>query len=357
MKSLIKNKYDFLKLFDKFISETNNGKRVQKNGKRIRASSLKNYFYLRKLLFDFSSDKNFPLHISSLNSLKKREIQSEKKYWKSFYKSFSDYLYDDLNLFDNYVGSCMKRLRAFFNYLNDEKEMSVGNFHKGFFIQSEEIEIITLLPEQLNFLIFDKEFENNLPEHLQRTKDAFTFGCTVALRVSDLFKITFSNVEKVNDKNYLKVISQKTSTFTRVLLPDYAVDIINKYRSNKSYIFPMISKNRLNINIKLLIERTNWTHEHIKIRHKRGIPVMVYKNTNNKEHYRFCDHITSHTMRRTAITTMLCLNMPENFVRKISGHAPNSKEFFRYVQLSQKYMDSESEKMFDLLKTKKLICQ
>ena len=99
----------------------------------------------------------------------------------------------------------------------------------------------------------------------------------------------------------------------------------------------------------------NWTKEYIKIRHKRGIPVAVYKNKNDKTHYLFCDHITSHTMRRTAITTMLCLNMPENVVRKISGHAPNSVEFFRYVQLSQKYMDVESEKMFDVLKDKTLM--
>jgi intergrase/recombinase len=60
-------------------------------------------------------------------------------------------------------------------------------------------------------------------------------------------------------------------------------------------------------------------------------------------------------MRKTAITTMLCLGMPENLVRKISGHAPGSKDFFRYVQLSQKYMDNETEKIFEILKNKTLL--
>ena len=46
-------------------------------------------------------------------------------------------------------------------------------------------------------------------------------------------------------------------------------------------------------------------------------------------------------MRRTAITTLLNLGMPEHMVRKISGHAPGSKEFFKYVQYSQNFMDSE----------------
>ncbi|MGQ0827331.1 MAG: tyrosine-type recombinase/integrase [Bacteroidota bacterium] len=232
--------------------------------------------------------------------------------------------------------------------------MNIGNFHKSFYAQSEDIEIITLLPEQLNFLIYNKEFEASLPEHLQKTKDMFVFGCTVALRVSDIFRISHANIESVNGKYYLKVSSQKTNTLTRIVLPDYAIAIIDKYPRNRKTIFPEISNARFNLNIKSLIERTSWVDQRTKTRQRRGIPVQVFKNPKTKESYRFCDLITSHTMRRTAITTMLCLHMPENLVRKISGHAPNSKEFFRYVQLSQKYMDTETEKVFDQLKAKEL---
>jgi hypothetical protein len=59
-------------------------------------------------------------------------------------------------------------------------------------------------------------------------------------------------------------------------------------------------------------------------------------------------------MRRTAITTMLSLGMPEHLVRKISGHSANSKEFFRYVALSQLYVDAETEIMFEKLGQKTL---
>ena len=54
-------------------------------------------------------------------------------------------------------------------------------------------------------------------------------------------------------------------------------------------------------------------------------------------------------MRRSAITTMLRLQMPEHLVRKISGHAPNSKEFHKYVAISQDYLDVESDKVFEKL--------
>ena len=60
-------------------------------------------------------------------------------------------------------------------------------------------------------------------------------------------------------------------------------------------------------------------------------------------------------MRRTPITTMLCLGMPEHIIRKISGHSPMSKEFFRYVALAQSYQDKETSQMFDRLKEKKLL--
>jgi hypothetical protein len=48
----------------------------------------------------------------------------------------------------------------------------------------------------------------------------------------------------------------------------------------------------------------------------------------------------SHIMRRTAITTMLMLGMPEYLVRKISGHSANSKAFYRYVNFGQSYIEA-----------------
>lgn len=318
------------------------------------ASSIKVYTMLRKVLFDFSTKKNFPLRICSVSNLKKRELQAEKKYWIRFYLEFTDYLFDDLDCYDNYVGTSIKRLRTFFNYLNDEKDMSIGSFHKKFYIHSEQIEIITLSAEQVKYLIDHKEFEASLPEYLQKTKDMFVFGCTVALRGNDIFKLTQSNLERTNDTLYLKVHSQKTNTLTRVALPDYAIDIINKYPKDSKTLFPVISNGRFNINIKELIERTNWTDIRTKTRQKRGRSMVVYKNKKTMEPYRFCDLMTSHTMRRTAITTLLCEKMSENAVRKISGHAPGSKEFFRYVELSQQFVDDESKKAYERIRGKSL---
>lgn len=272
-----------------------------------------------------------------------REYKAEKKYWRSFYIQFTNYLFYDRKCFDNYVGSNIKVLKVFFNYLMCEKELSIGLFFKKFDVILEEIEIIVLLQSQLQFLITNKEFEASLTEKQKKVKDFFVFGCTVALRISDLTALTKANLEIVGEKYYLRTSSKKTEAFTRILLPPYIVEIIKKYSSHNK-ILPRITKTQLNIQIKELIELANWNDERIVIRHRRGEPIVVYKDEKNKIPYRFCDLISSHTMRRTAITTLLCLNVPENVVRKISGHAPNSKEFYKYVELSQKYMDVEIEK-------------
>lgn len=353
MKKREVKKIDFLSSFDQFIKVSASGRRTLKNGKRLREGSVNNYRYLAKLLTEFSLAKKFPLRICPLNKAGKQIIIQEKKYWNSFYQKFTDYLHNDLGHYDNYVGNNIKMLRVFFNYLETEKGIVTGGFHRQFYVRKERIQIVTLLPEQLNFLIHNTKLEEMLDESLIKTKDIFVFGCTVALRVSDLLNLKKSNIENINGEIYLKAQSKKTGSVSRIKLPDYAISILDKYKNCYRTLLPPISNGRLNLNIKKLIELAGWTDAYVKTREKKGVPVPVYKDSKKKKHYRFCDLVTSHTMRRTGITTMLCLGMPEQLVRKISGHAPGSKEFFKYVELSQVYLDTETNKMFENLKSKK----
>jgi len=59
--------------------------------------------------------------------------------------------------------------------------------------------------------------------------------------------------------------------------------------------------------------------------------------------------MSSHMMRRTAITTLLILGMPEHLVRKISGHSHTSSSFNRYVHYAQAYIDREIDKVHRVL--------
>lgn len=354
MEQSSKKELDFFKLFDKYTSACKRGSRLQKNGRKIKHESLQNYFYLRNQLTLFCKKEQFLLRIKTLKRANKREFKYEQNYWKKFYKKFTSYLYDEQDLYDNYVGMLMKLLRTYFNYLNNELGLNVGSFHKNFYVPAEEIQIVVLSPERLNFLIYNKEFEKKLPERLKIVKDIFAFGCAVSLRVSDLMNLKETNLEKINLRTYLNVLSKKTQTFTRIKLPEFAIGIIERYQGRNKFLFPRIHNVYLNKYIKEITEFAGWIEPFVKTRQRRGLPIEVFKDVKAKTHYRFCDMITSHCMRRTAITNMLSLGVNEQMARKISGHSSNSKEFFRYVTYSQTYLDNEMDRMFEKLNEKRL---
>ncbi len=343
----------FFKLFAQFVRDTARGKRLKKDGKKIRNGTIENYTYCHKLVQKFVEHSGFEIKLYLVNKLSNSEKERVKKYWKKFYKDFTDYLYFELDFYDNYVGNIIKSLRTFFTYLNNECNLQVGNYYKLFYVPHEDIPIVALSPEQLNYLIYDQGLNDKLPEHLRKTKDIFVFGCTVALRQSDLLGLTKQNLHHYNNGYYIKVDSQKTNTHTTIKLPPYAVDILKKYHDGQKTLLPAISKARFNLNLKELGRYMELKEPMIKYREKRGQKYMVYKNKAKKTHYTLADHLTTHTMRRTAITTMLRLNMPEQVVRSISGHAPNSKEFFRYVEFAQGYIDEHTDKVFEKISAMK----
>lgn len=335
----------------KFIKEMRKGQRLKVNGHRLRRNSITNYLFLLKHLREFSSQKQIKLRIKHWDELNCRAQKREINYWKKFYHDFTDYLFNQKGHFDNYVGSNMKMLLAFFAWLKKEIIVDAGPLTSFFYVTHQDIQVIALNPARLNFLINDKKFETSLSESLQVWKDMFVFGCTTALRFSDLRKLNYTNLETINENVYLCVCSQKTQTVSRVYLPQFAKDILFKYRRRKLSLFPPISKTNFNKCVKKIALLAGWTEEMAKTRNRQGIPVTIYRDAEKKLHYRFCDLISSHTMRRTAITTMLRMGMHEMNVRIISGHTAQSPSFYRYVQYSESFMNEEMNKVFTKLDT------
>jgi integrase len=343
--------YPLVPLFKKFITHSYNGKRLKPDGSRIKRQTVTNYTYVLRYLEEYEAKFETVLHIKPFNGSNKRAFMVERNYWKKFYLQFTAFLYQEKDCYDNYVGTIIKIIRVFFNFLNKELAISTGPFYKSFYVCKEEVPIITLLPEQLQYLINPAPLNEKLTKSLQKARDIFVFGCTVALRVSDLFPIKFTDIECIASGSYLPVKTIKTGSTVRIKLPFYAIEIIKKFKSsakNRNTIFPPIPRTRFNNQLKTIAELAGWTHETSRSRKKRGIGIKMFDKKGNIQ-YRFCDLVSSHTMRRTAITTMLMLGMKEHVVKKISGHADNSKSFYRYVNLAQSYLDNEMDEVFDKL--------
>ncbi|WP_291131258.1 tyrosine-type recombinase/integrase [Flavobacterium sp. UBA7682] len=337
-------------LFKQFIKESESGKRLKKNGERITKSSIDNYTYVLRNLILYSEETQTELRVCDILKLTKKELLSEKNYWKKFYKNFTEFLYKR-GCYDNYVGATIKIIRVFFNYLKLEKDIYTGDFHKQFYVRKEEIDILVLSPEQLKFLIHDKEFEEKLTPGLRKIKDIFVFGCTTGLRYSDIFLLTNKNLEQSGEDWYLRLKSKKTKTSSSIKLPNYAVLIVQRYlsKNTKKSLFGGITLFNFNKSLKQIGELAEFTTPIEISREKQGVAKQIKSTKDSKD--RFCDKMSSHMMRRTAITTLLILGMPEHLVRKISGHSTASSSFNRYVHYAQVYIDREIDKVHSKLES------
>ncbi|MFT3980439.1 MAG: tyrosine-type recombinase/integrase [Ferruginibacter sp.] len=342
-------------LFDQFIKDSYKGKRLKADGSKIKPQTIANHEYVLRYLKEYETKNGSQIRIKIFKGTNQRLFASEKNYWRKFYEGFTNYLYKDKGCFDNYVGTVIKTIRIFFNWLNKDRGIATGDFHRNFYVCKEEVPIVTLMPEQLDFLINDSVFNNSLSKTLLKSKSIFIFGCTVALRVSDLFSLQFTDVSQTGSSYYLKVKTMKTGSIVRFKLPLYAVQIIEQFKQTarrRKTIFPPIPPSRFNNHVKEIAALAGWTEPIGKSRTKKGVDIECKRkqqeNTtgNNVAIYRFCDLVSSHTMRRTAITTMLMLGMKEHVVKQLSGHAGNSKSFYRYVNLVQPYVDNEYDKVW-----------
>lgn len=343
--------YALVPLFEKFIAYSYKGKRLKPDGNRIKPQTVNNYVYVLRYLQEYEQHYKAVLRIKVMDTQNRRLLMAERQYWKKFYLQFTQYLYQQKNCYDNYVGTVIKVIRNFFSFLNTELDIISGSFYKSFYVCREEIPVITLLPEQLHFLITNKKFEDGLSKTLQKAKDIFVVGCTVALRAGDLFAIRFTDVEQCGAYYYLHVRTIKTGSFVRIKLPAYAITIIEKFKGmcrGRKTIFPPVPLSRFNIQLKLIAKLAGWTNIIRRERSKRGLYYSSQGKAKTSPR-KFCDLVSSHIMRRTAITTMLMLGMKEPAVKKISGHTGNSKHFYRYVNLVQSYLDNEVDMVFEKL--------
>lgn len=340
-----------LPLFKQFIAASKTGRRLTVSKKKFTKGSIAQYGCVYKLLQEFETKKGASVRIALLKKHTLTVLKREKRYWSLFFSDFSLFLYKDKGYFDLYASSVYKVLRTFFTYLSKDKHLPVGNFHCLFRTPAPTYAPIVLEPSQLQFLLQDTGFENSLPRHLKRTKDIFVFGCTIGLRYSDLMKLKKENIIQSSVGRFLQVHTQKTGAVVKLPLPSFLFPIIEKHSPKAGrFVLPRLSNVNFNRQVKELMKRAGWTYALPKIRHRQGRPVEI--KSKDKKSLRFCDQVSAHTMRRTAITTLLMLGVPEQAVRRISGHAPGSKEFYRYIALAEDYVQGHVRKAYEKLAEK-----
>ena len=222
----------------------------------------------------------------------------------------------------NTIATKLKKLRAALSWATRRKLMARNPFD-GYSIPGEVYgSVVSLTIDER-----DKIAAADMPtEALAVQRDIFVFQCHVGCRVSDLITLTHSSVTADGFLEYVahktKHVRQKT---IRVPLDDAALLIVERYKDTDPVrLLPFISPEKYNVSIKKVLQRAGIDR-----------PVLVYDSTHDKQEHRPLYEIgASHLARRTFSSCMFRATMSERITASMTGHAPSSKAFSRYAEVS-----------------------
>ena len=231
---------------------------------------------------------------------------------------------------DNSLMKMKKRLKAFFSWLyetgkTDNKpfvgiKIGSGNYGTPYYITIDERNTLADAPMPT--------------KHLETQRDIFIFQCLTGCRVSDLQRLTPSNVVD----GVLRYIPKKTrregQKVAEAIVPLHpkAVALIEKYRGvdTKGRLFPFISDQKYNDAIKEAFTVAGITRE-----------VVVRNSVSGLEEVRPINEIaSSHLARRTFVGNLYRQVADPNLIGKMSGHVEGSKAFARYRDIDEEMLSN-----------------
>lgn len=222
---------------------------------------------------------------------------------------------------ENTIINNMKKLRAFFNWLDSE-----GITPNRPFARYHSASPVYGTPFYLTIDERDSIAAHDFPGRPQLAvqRDVFVFQCLVGCRVGDLTRLTRSNVSN----GWLEYVPDKTrrvnARTVRVPLSAAALSIIERYATTPggpdTPLLPFISHQRYNDAIKEMcllcgIDR---------------VVTVINPTTGLDERHPIWEVASSHMGRRTFIGNMYKRVRDPNLVGSLTGHVEGSKAFLRY---------------------------
>jgi integrase/recombinase XerD len=247
-----------------------------------------------------------------------------------FLEKYEDYMRTEWHNKPNTIHTSLKFIRKLFN----------DAFRRGLIENAQNPFLIYRLKQEKTQRDYLSEEELSRIEKLKLTKgtrmelhrDMFVFACYAGgLRVSDTLKLQWSDF----DGKYINFTIRKTGQQLSINLPNKALDIVNRYKSdkiNKSlFVFPIFS-NDLNLNDFRAIDTaisnaTAYINKNLKtIAEKAGI----------KKRLSF--HVSRHTWATQALRKGISIDK----VSKLMGHAAIAE-----TQIYAKIMSQELDKAME----------
>ena len=217
---------------------------------------------------------------------------------------------------NNTISDMMTKLRTFFIWCYKKRLMQFNPF-TNFQIKS----CVYGNPIYISLDELNKIYTTDLSARpaLAKQRDIFVFHSLVGCRVSDLLKLSWTNV--IDDK--ITYIPNKTkhlrSNAIFVPLNDTSRSIIDKYKGGDK-LLPFISEQKYNKAIKEIFKLSGITRKVIILNSLSGEEELVGINTIT----------SSHMCRRNMVGNLYQKVQDTAFIGAMTGHSPHSRAFARY---------------------------
>ena len=226
---------------------------------------------------------------------------------------------------NNTICCTFKRLRAFFNWCNEQGFTNNTPFAKYTGVGAEKYGTPYYITIEERDQIAD--FDLSSAPDMETQRDIFIFHCLIGCRVSDLMRLTPANI--INGA--VEYIASKTKgerpEVIRVPLHRRALELVEKYAGSAAdgRLFPFISPQRYNDAIKRVFAACGITRA-----------VTILNPTTGQEEQRPLNEIaSSHIARRTFVGNLYKQVKDPNLVGKLSGHKEGSRAFARYRDIDE----------------------
>ncbi|NDW11973.1 site-specific integrase [Bacteroides sp. 214] len=234
------------------------------------------------------------------------------------------------NLSNSYVHKSMKDIKTFLNWATQmgyNRVLTYQNYQQKFKDESasNNTNLFALTNEELKTL---QRLEISR-RALDRTRDMFLFCCFTGLRFSDVYKLEWKDIAD----GRIDIVTQKTNQHIKIPMNKTLQKIVAKYPKLEKRVFPSISNQKYNDQLKELGKIAGFNEEWVKVKQ--------CGNTVTREKSPKYEFMSSHVARRTFVTYALRSGWQPEVIRAITGHT-TSKMMMNYVKMD---MDAKQEFM------------
>lgn len=192
----------------------------------------------------------------------------------------------------------------------------VGRIAENPWNKLEAIEKIAVPESMCEYLTIDEVKRlAATPCRREDIKQAFLFACFCGLRISDVEKLRWADIEVKGKRHYMNIVMQKTTTPIHLPLSEQALKWMPERELDRELVFDGLhNKGNLGINIAKWVESAGITK-----------------------------HVTFHTSRHTFATMLLTLGVDLYVVSKLLGHSS-----VKHTQIYAKIIDKRKDEAVNL---------